>query len=68
MEAVEAYVIGSDFEDYLRVPIGESDTAVINQMYERIFWALTGCLPLRGFPRFDPRELKKSVAAIWRSM
>jgi hypothetical protein len=44
MEAVEAFVIGSDFEDYLRVPISESDTAVMNQMYERIFRALNGCV------------------------
>ena len=42
MEAVEAFVIGSDFEDYLRVPIGETDTELVDQTYDRIFRALNG--------------------------
>ena len=42
MEAVEAFVIGSDFEDYLRVPIGETDTKLVDQTYDRIFRALNG--------------------------
>jgi polynucleotide 5'-kinase involved in rRNA processing len=42
MEAVEAFVIESDFEDYLRVPIGETDTDIVDRTYDRIFRALNG--------------------------
>ena len=44
MEAVEAFVIGSDFEDYLRVPASEKDIDTINRTYDRIFRALNGCI------------------------
>jgi len=42
MEAVDAFVIGSDFGDYLRVPDGETDTNIINETYDRIYQALNG--------------------------
>lgn len=44
MEAVDAFVIGSDYEDYLRVPAGETDNDVIDRIYNRIYRALNGCI------------------------
>ena len=42
MEAVDAFVIGSDFEDYLRLPDGETDPDIMNETQFRIFQALNG--------------------------
>ena len=44
MEAVEAFVIGSDFEDYLRIPndIDAIDDDVLEQACDRIYQALNG--------------------------
>ena len=42
MEALDAFVIGSDFEDYLRLPEGESNSDIVDETYYRIFQALNG--------------------------
>lgn len=42
MEAVDAFVIGSDFEDCLRVPDGETDASIVDETYSRIYRALNG--------------------------
>lgn len=50
MEVLDAFVIGSDFEDYLRIPsnIGsfgdKTKSEIIDQTYRRIFQALNGCV------------------------
>ena len=47
MEAVEAFVIGSDFEDNLKIPgddIGEIHDGIVDAYRNRIYQALNGCV------------------------